>query len=340
MKDSLKHSFSEQPQTYSSQRHRQGSRTLLEDVLVGWDGYQLVCRWNTLKDLLEQRFAAIVGYRKKMWGMSSHVTNVPPFDVDDFSSWKDRFLVYLDCLEPYLLEILENRLYVPKYLASTSKNVLIKPQKQWSHKDKKLANQDKRLKSITISCLPNDVMKSVIKYITAKSMWNGLILSHDGPSDTRDTKIAALRLKFNAFKALEGEKESDSDVEEDTRSSSEFLADLNADALKAELALLTKKIDVVSKNKSEIGLVAESFNWDEEIYPLRMMVLPRLKHSWLSLRMSQLWETMMLGLGENSPSHTAPEVTSNTKSECDNQEPLPPLLKLLRTKPIGTSNDF
>ncbi|GKA68546.1 hypothetical protein Tco_0768463 [Tanacetum coccineum] len=28
----------------------------------------------------------------------------------------------------------------------------------------------------------------------------------DGPSDTRDTKIAALRLKFNAFKALEGEK--------------------------------------------------------------------------------------------------------------------------------------
>ncbi|GKD21851.1 retrovirus-related pol polyprotein from transposon TNT 1-94 [Tanacetum coccineum] len=42
-------------------------------------------------------------------------------------------------------------------------------------------------------------------------MWNDLILSHEGPSETRDTKIAtlkiaALRLKFNAFKALEGEK--------------------------------------------------------------------------------------------------------------------------------------
>ncbi|GKE71096.1 retrovirus-related pol polyprotein from transposon TNT 1-94, partial [Tanacetum coccineum] len=29
---------------------------------------------------------------------------------------------------------------------------------------------------------------------------------HEGPSDIRDTKIAALRLKFNAFKSLEGEK--------------------------------------------------------------------------------------------------------------------------------------
>ncbi|GKC34996.1 retrovirus-related pol polyprotein from transposon TNT 1-94 [Tanacetum coccineum] len=31
-------------------------------------------------------------------------------------------------------------------------------------------------------------------------------MTHEGPSDTRDTKIAALRLKFNAFKSLKGEK--------------------------------------------------------------------------------------------------------------------------------------
>ncbi|GKB82429.1 hypothetical protein Tco_0949324 [Tanacetum coccineum] len=34
----------------------------------------------------------------------SHVTNVPNFDIMDFSSWKDRFLLYLDGLELYLLE--------------------------------------------------------------------------------------------------------------------------------------------------------------------------------------------------------------------------------------------
>ncbi|GJU41058.1 retrovirus-related pol polyprotein from transposon TNT 1-94 [Tanacetum coccineum] len=34
--------------------------------------------------------------------------------------------------------------------------------------------------------------------------------------------------------------------------------------LKAEIAIVTKKIDVMSKGKSEKGLVAESFDWDEE----------------------------------------------------------------------------
>ncbi|GKC12712.1 retrovirus-related pol polyprotein from transposon TNT 1-94 [Tanacetum coccineum] len=75
-------------------------------------------------------------------------------------------------------------------------------------------------------------MKSVIKCTTAKAIWTDLVLAHEGPSNNKDIKIAALRLKFNIFKALEGEKlakkmVNDSDVEEDTRSSSEFLVDLN-----------------------------------------------------------------------------------------------------------------
>nr|GEU53462.1 retrovirus-related Pol polyprotein from transposon TNT 1-94 [Tanacetum cinerariifolium] len=176
--------------------------------------------------------------------------------------------------------------------------------------DRRLANHDKRL---IISSLLNDVMKSISKCTAAQSMWNDLILAHEGPSDTRDTKIIALRLKFNAFKALEGKnvririfsrqlnsrdqsslrgidcensyfQDSDSDVEENTRSNSEFLADLNVEfqdrallasqkrfykrwkykALKFEVAILTKKIDAMSKRKSEKGLVAESFDWDDK----------------------------------------------------------------------------
>ncbi|GKA64016.1 hypothetical protein Tco_0763622 [Tanacetum coccineum] len=270
----------------------------------------------------------------------SYVTNVPAFDVEDFSSWKDRFLIYLEGLEPYLIEILENGPFC------------------------------------------------VIKCTTAKAIWTDLILAHEGPSNTRDTKIVALRLKFNAFKALEGEKvngtltrlkcllndlenngvsipqvevnatfvislprkwlsmnqthranksikndslatmygkynyeedlidqiyesetqrftiqasnskalissshlqDSDSNVEEDTRSSSEFLADLNAEfhdhALLANQRRFYKRsertssakkpidksnetcfacIDAIGKGKSEKGFITESFDWDEE----------------------------------------------------------------------------
>ncbi|GJT71453.1 hypothetical protein Tco_1030739 [Tanacetum coccineum] len=148
---------------------------------------------------------------------------------------------------------------------------------------------------IIISCLPNDVMKSVIKCKNAKEMWNDLILAHEGPSDTRDTKIAALRLKYNAFKSLEGEKDNDSDIKEDQRTSNEFMADLNDEyherallanqkrfyksyqkdyrgkykGLKAEMVVLTKRIDDLTKGesekgKSDKGLIADSFNWDDE----------------------------------------------------------------------------
>ncbi|GJR16848.1 retrovirus-related pol polyprotein from transposon TNT 1-94 [Tanacetum coccineum] len=136
----------------------------------------------------------------------SYVTNVSEFDKEGFSSWKERLLIYIDGLEPYLLEILESGPFVPMSSLFTAANPLPKPQNQWSHTDRRLANQDKILKSILISCLPNVVMKSVIKCTTAKAIWVDLILAYEGPSDIRDTKIASLRLKFNAFKALEGEK--------------------------------------------------------------------------------------------------------------------------------------
>nr|GEY65213.1 hypothetical protein [Tanacetum cinerariifolium]GEY75040.1 hypothetical protein [Tanacetum cinerariifolium] len=165
----------------------------------------------------------------------SHVTNVSPFDVDDFSTRKDRFLVYLDGLKPYLLEILENGPFMSKSPAFTSENVLIKPHMQWSLEDKRLANQ-----------------------------------GHEGPSKTGYTKIADLRLKFITFKDLEGKKDNDSDVEEDTRSNSVFLADLNAEF--HDRALLTnqksnykrsKRISSTRKSMDK-SRVAKSFDWDDE----------------------------------------------------------------------------
>ncbi|GKE76666.1 hypothetical protein Tco_1542786, partial [Tanacetum coccineum] len=75
---------------------------------------------------------------------SSHVTNVSQLDVKDFSSWKDRFLVYLDGLEPYLLKLLINGSNVLKFPASTPEYVLVKTQKQWSPEYKGLKTKQKR----------------------------------------------------------------------------------------------------------------------------------------------------------------------------------------------------
>nr|GEX44230.1 uncharacterized mitochondrial protein AtMg00810-like [Tanacetum cinerariifolium] len=146
----------------------------------------------------------------------SHITNVLTFDKDDFTSCKIRFLVFLDGREPYLITTLKDGPFVPMSNLSTPANPLSKRQNQWSSAESRLANQDKRLKSLFIGRLPNDVMKPVIKYKTAKEIWTEFCLAYEGPSDTRDTKIVALRLKFNAFKALEGEKRANNSIKDDS----------------------------------------------------------------------------------------------------------------------------
>nr|GEW62248.1 hypothetical protein [Tanacetum cinerariifolium] len=70
-------------------------------------------------------------------------------------------------------------------------------------------------------------------------MWTELYLAYEGPSDTRDTKIAALRLKFNAFKALEDEKVNDYKGK--------------YKGLKAGMAALSQRIDELTKEKNNKG---------------------------------------------------------------------------------------
>ncbi|GJQ90868.1 hypothetical protein Tco_0002007 [Tanacetum coccineum] len=204
----------------------------------------------------------------------SHVTNVPAFNKEDFTSWKVSL--------------------------STTENPLPKRQNQWSNSESRLANQDKRLKSIIISCLPNNVMKFVIKYKTAKEIWNDLILAHEGPYATRDSllndieimvannsikndSLATLYGKYNYEEGLidqiyESEiqrfsiqassskalisntpfQDSDSDVEEDQRTNNEFIADLNIEY--HERALLANLKRFYKRSGMDKEFVS---SWDE-----------------------------------------------------------------------------
>nr|GEV44540.1 hypothetical protein [Tanacetum cinerariifolium] len=320
---------------------------------------------------------------------------------------------------------------------STPANPLPKHQNQWSNAENRLANQDKRLKRIIIGCLPNDVMKSVIKYKTAKEMWTKLCLAYEGPSDTSDTKIATLRLKFNSFNELEGakvngnytrlkcllndlenneviisqsevnatfvnslprkwlsmnqterannsikndslaalygkyhyEEDSDSDVEEDNRTSNEFMADLNAEY--HERALLER----VTKEKVIRGWQLSHLIRMMNLCPQRMKERQSSRPSWQLQRMSHQLERVMHdltcskltldqliseqipgnivkalgGKGRKKENNSSKEVlftktdvstsestlmiTSDSEDNSDNQEPLPPLPKLTGEKP-------
>ncbi|GJU83151.1 uncharacterized mitochondrial protein-like protein [Tanacetum coccineum] len=77
-------------------------------------------------------------------------------------------------------------------------------------------------------------------------------VAHERPSDIKDIEIATLRLKLNAFKELEGEK---------VNGTFTRLKCLLNDLENNGVIILQVEVNAT---KSEKGLVAESFDWDEE----------------------------------------------------------------------------
>nr|GEW77829.1 hypothetical protein [Tanacetum cinerariifolium] len=58
-----------------------------------------------------------------------------------------------------------------------------------------------------MSVLSDDQMNFVINYLTAKSMWDDLILYHEGPSDVKESRVKDLKLYYNIFKFKKDEEE-------------------------------------------------------------------------------------------------------------------------------------
>nr|GEV72728.1 retrovirus-related Pol polyprotein from transposon TNT 1-94 [Tanacetum cinerariifolium] len=199
-------------------------------------------------------------------------------------------------------------------------------------------------------------------------MWNDLILAHEGPSDIRDTKIATLRLKFNAFKSLEGEKVNGTFIKlkcllNDLENNRDYKGKYKG--LKAKMVVLTKRINDIIKGKSEKGknekvLIAESFNWDDESVSSDDEGTTKVIDKWTcsKVTLDQLLSEQvpgkiikaLAGKGRRKEKISskevvfnkadkfspvlAPEITSDSESESDSQEPLPHLPKLIGAAPF------
>ncbi|GJU10028.1 hypothetical protein Tco_1132424 [Tanacetum coccineum] len=109
-----------------------------------------------------------------------------------------------------------------------------KPERQWTGDERKAANLDQRLKSLIMFVHSDDQMNSVINCLTAKSTWDDLILYHEGPSDVKESRLLKKWLCFcQSLRKTNHVKDSElaflfdsPDDEEDTKSSHEYLNDL------------------------------------------------------------------------------------------------------------------
>ncbi|GJR16083.1 retrovirus-related pol polyprotein from transposon TNT 1-94 [Tanacetum coccineum] len=85
---------------------------------------------------------------------------------------------------------------------------VIKPKSQWTQDERRVVVQDQRLKSIIMSCLPDDIMESAISCETAKATWTDLVHSFEGPLYTKEYRIMDLKLEYQTFMAKPSENHS------------------------------------------------------------------------------------------------------------------------------------
>nr|GEY52490.1 retrovirus-related Pol polyprotein from transposon TNT 1-94 [Tanacetum cinerariifolium] len=123
----------------------------------------------------------------------------PVLEVEYFTNWKKRLMCHIIGIEPQFENIIKNG---PFILMVDSQRKL---EGQWTTDERKATNLDQRLKSLTMSVLPDDQMNSVINCLTAKSTWDDLILYHEGPSDVKESRVMDLNLCYNTFKFKEDE---------------------------------------------------------------------------------------------------------------------------------------
>nr|GEX88712.1 retrovirus-related Pol polyprotein from transposon TNT 1-94 [Tanacetum cinerariifolium] len=120
-------------------------------------------------------------------------------EVENFTNWKKRFMYHIIGIEPQFENIISNGPFVLMVAGQR------KPEPQWIVDERKAANLDQRLKILIVLVLPGDQMNSVINCLTAKSTWDDLILYHEGPFDVKESKVVDLKLCYNTFKFKEGE---------------------------------------------------------------------------------------------------------------------------------------
>nr|GEU76335.1 retrovirus-related Pol polyprotein from transposon TNT 1-94 [Tanacetum cinerariifolium] len=139
-------------------------------------------------------------------------------------------------------------------------------------------------------------------------------------------------------------KDSKSDVEENARSKNEFLADLNAEfqnrALLDNLKRFYKRDKVCNLKKVIEKWTSSKVTLDQLLTEQVPKNIVRALGGKGKRKKTISFKEVVFTKDDESPLEIVLEITSDSESECENQEPLPPIPKLLRAKPIGTSTDI
>ncbi|GKA48061.1 hypothetical protein Tco_0741019 [Tanacetum coccineum] len=94
----------------------------------------------------------------------SYAAIAPKQEPKKFNKWKKRMLCFLAGMDPYYIKCIKGGPFQPKTVEGDDK-----PKSQWTLDERRVVVQDQRLKSIIMSCIPDDIIESAISCETAKA---------------------------------------------------------------------------------------------------------------------------------------------------------------------------
>ncbi|GJT37871.1 hypothetical protein Tco_0937736 [Tanacetum coccineum] len=105
-------------------------------------------------------------------------------------------IYYLTRMEPYYIKCINEGPFQLKTAEGAPK-----PEAQWLNDERRVVTQDQLLKRIIISCIPNDIIESIISCETARETWSDLVHSFEGTLDNKEIRIMDLKLEYNTLRA-------------------------------------------------------------------------------------------------------------------------------------------
>ncbi|GJY35092.1 retrovirus-related pol polyprotein from transposon TNT 1-94 [Tanacetum coccineum] len=179
---------------------------------------------------------AVVEVPQTLKYRGGQLNDAPILEVENFTNWKKRFMCHIIGIEPQFKNIISNGPYTP--MAAGQR----KPETQWTPEERKVVNLDQRLKSSyyfykwvtkeVASFLPksqntNHVKESELASLFGKLKYEETLINNIYDTNKEKTLVSATPLSTAFFSTSIVQDFQDSpDDEEDTRSSQEYMNDL------------------------------------------------------------------------------------------------------------------
>nr|GEX13974.1 retrovirus-related Pol polyprotein from transposon TNT 1-94 [Tanacetum cinerariifolium] len=263
----------------------------------------------------------------------SYAAIAPKLELRKCNKLKKRMLCYLAGMEPYYLKCIKDGPFQPKTAKGDAK-----PESKWTPDDRRVVVQDQRLKSIIMSCLPDDIIETdeeeVFKDEEVTQVKVLIALADDeltvGKSHTRNGEWVNITLKKNNSKRRKmiNEKWLTS-LKKVSQCISEQIPHQKKKVLGGEL--LTESLSKININEN--AFIPASMGYDQEMVPKTKdwvekfnpdSILPNFNTGRIIVPESQ---------DVNESLETLNTLESSKDSEAEFLTPLPPLKKLQGASP-------